>query len=512
MNLGIQSRLFFSFIATIAVVVLAMALAVNWSFQRGLQDYLSRVEVERLDRIITTLSKAYGEDGGWEFIRHNHRVWRQMLTRALDESGVSSTASEGPPPSLGRGPRFRRDRPPPELGPPPHLRTEGRPGAEGEGVPLAPPPPLRRPGPAPAGPLDLIPRLRLLDNAGGVVFGPARVDVAEIRRPIVWNDQMVGFLALQRNPFITDELALGFQVDQRRTYVLIATLALLLAALVSMLLARRMLRPVCRIADGARDLGAGHYGTRIIVDRGDELGRLAEDFNHLAAALERNEQTRRQWVADISHELRTPLGILRGEIEALVDGVRRASPERLESLHAEVLDLGKLVEDLYELALSDLGALNYHREPLDLAALIERTVDGFQDRFADKGLQLVNRVSGPCPLTGDARRLQQLFTNLLENSHRYTDPDGRLEIDLARVDGGYRISLQDTAPGVPGDALAHLFERLYRVDRSRSRHHGGAGLGLAICRNIVEAHGGHIDVENAELGGLALHIQLPITQ
>ena len=314
-------------------------------------------------------------------------------------------------------------------------------------------------------------------------------------------------LALQIFQFILSGLTTG------STYALIALLTLLISALASLLLARRLLRPIRRIAAAAKDLGAGRYATRIQADRNDELGRLAGDFNHLAAALERNEQARRRWVADISHELRTPLAILRGEIEALLDGVRQPSPDRLQSLHGEVLGLGKLVDDLYELALSDLGALDYQRETLDLAEIIDETVESFGSRFAAKGLQLINRVQGPLPLTGDHRRLQQLFTNLLENSRRYTDPGGRLEItldaDAGEADGCYHLLLQDTAPGVPDQALPQLFERLYRVDKSRSRDLGGAGLGLAICRNIVAAHGGHIEAADSTLGGLALRIRLP---
>jgi len=534
-KLGIQSRLFIAFTGTIAVVVLAMAVAVNWSFQRGLEDYLSQVEMKRLDRIAVTLSSAYGEAGNWEFVRHNHRAWHDLLNQALGQSRGSflraaftapNDAEPTPPPPPGARPWSgppggnRPDHPPPRpaLGGRPPGHPEGVPGfAEtppliDDAVPLPPPRPRARPAPPPVGPVDRRPRLRLFDGAGELVFGPAQVKDDEIRHPIAWADETVGYLALQRNKLITDELARGFQIGQRRTYVLVAGLALLLAALASMWLARRLLRPVRRITAGARDLGAGHYGIRILVDRGDELGRLAEDFNHLASALERNEQTRRQWIADISHELRTPLAVLQSEIEALIDGVRPTSAVRLHSLHGEVLDLGKLVDDLYELALSDIGALDYRREPLDLAELIEHAAEGFRPRCTVKDLQLINRVSGPLPFTGDARRLQQLFNNLLENSLRYTDPGGRMEIDQETSADAYHLRLQDTAPGVPDEALPHLFERLYRVDKSRSRSQGGTGLGLAICRSIVEAHDGRIEVEHSPLGGLATHIHLPRTK
>ncbi len=356
---------------------------------------------------------------------------------------------------------------------------------------MAPPPPpgLPRAARQPQDPLDPGSRLRLFDTDDILIFGPPRVEGKETRRPIPWQGETVGFLALRSAAIVSDDLALAFQTGQRRNYVLIAVLALLLSALASLVLARRLLRPIRRIATGTQALGAGHYSTRIPVDRSDELGRLAQDFNHLAAALERNEQARRQWVADISHELRTPLAILRGEIEALLDGIRQNSPERMQSLHGEVLTLGKLVDDLYELALSDLGALDYRREPLDLAGIVADTSAGFQHRFADKGLKLFNQVKGPLPLTGDPRRLQQLFTNLLENSQRYTDPGGRLEIRLEASKDGYQLLLEDTPPAVPDQALPQLFARLFRVDKSRSRALGGAGLGLAICRNIVEAHG-----------------------
>ena len=186
---------------------------------------------------------------------------------------------------------------------------------------------------------------------------------------------------------------------------------------------------------------------RISIERDDELGRLAEDFNHMAGALARNEQLRRQWIADISHELRTPIAILRSEIEALIDGIRQTSPQRLHNLHDEVLNLGKLVDDLYELALSDQGSLDYRREPLDLSDLVDQVVEGF-GHASIRELDLVNHLSAPMPFNGDKRRLQQLFVNLLENSLRYTDPGGALMIDQQSRSNAYLIRLMDTKPGV----------------------------------------------------------------
>ena len=523
MKLGIQSRLFLAFTGVIVLVVLAMMVAVNWSFQRGLGHYLDQVEMQRLEKIASTLASAYGEAGDWSFIRHNPRMWTSLLDQALGQSNRPaanpfpgrpprplrpSTASPGIPPFPDHG-----DQDAPSGTPPVPFPVREQIAEEGHRVPGGPPSGLHHPpGRPPPNTSDFRLRLRLLDQDNQPVFGPPNVGEAEIRHEVIWQGQTIGFLALRKNSEIFDELAEGFELEQRRTYLLITLLALLLAATASMFLARRMLKPVHQLAAGARALGSGAYDTRIDSDRTDEFGLLAEDFNRLALALARNEEVRQQWIADISHELRTPLAVLRSEIEALLDGIRQATPERLQSLHQEVVNLSELVNDLYELALSDIGALDYRHEPLDLASVIQQVSEGFVPRLAGKSLTMLNRVDQPLPLNGDARRLQQLFTNLLENSLRYTDPGGRIEILVLGENGECEIVVQDSDPGVPNKALPHLFDRLYRVDKSRSRQLGGAGLGLAICRNIVTAHAGRIEARQSPLGGLAIHIWLPLSR
>lgn len=468
-KIGIQSRLFIAFLGSIALAVAAMALLVNWSFQRGLEDYLHQQETSSFAMVLDTLALSYSEFGGWDFLRNNRFAWHMIMDEVIGRSNA----------------------------------TTSLPGSEQRPPPLS----LRRP---PRTVFDLRQRLRLFDAGGKFVIGHEQAGLVKIRSPVIWEGKTVGHLELIRKEIINDELALGFQISQRRTYLLISILTLMLAMLTSMVLARRLLQPVRSIAQGANKLAAGDYQMRISIERDDELGRLAEDFNHMAGALARNEQLRRQWIADISHELRTPIAILRSEIEALIDGIRQTSPQRLHNLHDEVLNLGKLVDDLYELALSDQGSLDYRREPLDLSDLVDQVVEGFRPRFDKRELDLVNHLSAPMPFNGDKRRLQQLFTNLLENSLRYTDPGGGLMIDQQSRSNTYLIRLMDTKPGVPDDALPRLFERLYRVDRSRSRALGGAGLGLAICRNIVEAHAGKIELDHAETGGLGVNIHLPV--
>ncbi|HEX8955599.1 MAG TPA: ATP-binding protein, partial [Burkholderiaceae bacterium] len=213
----------------------------------------------------------------------------------------------------------------------------------------------------------------------------------------------------------------------------------------------------------------------------------------------------------VSHELRTPLSVIRGEIEALQDGIRRADANALESLHGEVLRLNKLVDDLYQLALAESGGLHYHKERLDLAELVRELGENFQVRAAKAGLRLMLRDPGQAlPVLGDAGRLAQVMSNLLENSIRYTDAGGSIVLS-SRAEGMLaEVCVEDSAPGVPDGAHKKLFERLYRVDQARSRNRGGSGLGLAICKSLVEAHGGTIAAMPSTLGGVKMLIHLPL--
>lgn len=242
------------------------------------------------------------------------------------------------------------------------------------------------------------------------------------------------------------------------------------------------------------------------------IKRLAADFNLLARTLAHNEQCRRQWVADTSHELRTPLAVLRSEVEALLDGVREPTPERLRSLHGEIMALSKLVDDLFELSLYDLGNLKYRMEPLNPVGIPAEVVSGFRSRFEAKNIALkpLNQHIAKITVLGDAQRLRQLFGNLLENRLRYTDAGGACEIAVRQAETMAMPEVSDSAPAVPESACTQLFERFYRVDSSRSRRLGGAGLGLAICRNIVEAHGGGIRAQVSHLGGLSVRVELPL--
>jgi two-component system sensor histidine kinase BaeS len=290
-------------------------------------------------------------------------------------------------------------------------------------------------------------------------------------------------------------------------------LSILVAALVAMILARTLMSPVRKIASATRALAAGNFDQRINVSSRDELGRLADDFNLLALSLKRNEQLRRNFMADVSHELRTPLAVLKGEMEAMEDGMRELSVDNIRALQSEVTSLNKLVNDLYDLSLADIGALTYRKAEINLKVLVEQVLSQYQHRMESAGLLLLFEAKlDDYPVLADPDRLKQLFINLLENSIRYTDANGRILITLTRENGYVVVQIEDSAPGVTDEQLQQLFDRMYRVESSRSRNNGGAGLGLAICRKIAEGHDGDISAGHSSLGGIYMRVTLPVSQ
>lgn len=270
-------------------------------------------------------------------------------------------------------------------------------------------------------------------------------------------------------------------------------------------------RPLSRVAQGLRHLAAGEDPTTLPVPKntGNELSQLIKDYNHLINALKQAEESRRMWVADTAHELRTPLTILQGELEALMDGIRACSNDNLQSLHAEVRHLVRLVNDLYQLSLSDAGSLEYHMGEMDLADLIEQVALQFTPLLKQKDIQL--SVSKPLEAwtTGDEDRLAQLLHNLLQNSLRYTHSPGQVHIKLTSTPTTWQLTVEDSPPSVQSKDLNQLFNRFYRPQEDRNRKTGGTGLGLAIAKSIVDAHQGQIRASLSPLGGLAIHIQLP---
>ncbi len=219
---------------------------------------------------------------------------------------------------------------------------------------------------------------------------------------------------------------------------------------------------------------------------------------------------RRHGMADISHELRTPLALLRGEIEAMQDGIRPLDTSQLAKLHNSTQQLSSLVDDLYDLALTDAGALNYRKERLDLTAILTHAISAAEHPIIGKGLTLQVDVPEELIIFGDGKRLRQVIDNLLKNSCRYTHSGGVILVTAWRDGPRACFKVEDSTPGVGSEMLEHLFDRFYRGEVSRSRATGGAGLGLAICRNIIDAHQGSVAAFASKLGGVQIVVNLPV--
>ncbi|MCS0628624.1 ATP-binding protein [Telluria mixta] len=493
--------MFASVLLAILAVAACAVLLLRQNVLAGFGDYAAGIELDRLEELSTTLARRYRAGNGWGFIPATDRqdwIARELARlQRLREVGAASVTPVAPVAPVPPAP------PAPPAPPLPPL-----PGPRVADVPVVPD------LPAP-GPLPLARRVSLLDAQGAWLAGRRPgPDAATVRRAVEVDGRTVGYLAVVRDARPGDALAYAFLQQLTSSLWQIVALAVGLSALAAVLLARHFRSPIRQLAAGSRALSEGHFDLRLPAHRSDELGDLARHFNALAARLAGAEQARRQWVADTSHELRTPLAVLRAQLEALQDGVRSATPDTLDAMLRQVLALNKLIDELYALARADVGALECKPVALDLWALACAEARGCEARFTQAGLAL---ELGPGPTSApnmaqvraDPDRMRQVLANLFENSLRYTAAGGRVQLH-AQVDGArVHLHLDDTAPGVPDDALAHLGDRFYRVDASRSRAHGGAGLGLALCRRLVEAQGGTLAFAHAPPGGLRATITLP---
>jgi two-component system sensor histidine kinase BaeS len=357
-------------------------------------------------------------------------------------------------------------------------------------------------------PVTIDPRLMLFGAGREQLIGRPDPAGSAILKPIQWQERTVGFLGYVPRPEVLESIERLYLRRQHGAFGAIALGMLMAALLLGAGLAHWLSRRVCSLADATESLTRGNYAVRVDPDGEDELGRLARGFNTLAATLGAAQKARQQWIADIAHELRTPLSILRGEIEALQDGVRPLTPAAVASLGSEAARLARLVEDLHTLSLSDLGALTYHKEPLDLAEVVTDVLDAQRRALQEKGLRVQLELD-PATVLGDADRLSQVFANLLQNSLRYTDSPGTLRVALRKNATSIQVLWEDSAPGVPSGDLARLTERLFRVEGSRNRASGGSGLGLAIAHAIVQAHGGELAAHASALGGLRIELSFP---
>ncbi len=483
MRLTIARKITLTVIAIVILCVGTMAWVTSTNLQRGFVEYLNDMQTRDLDQFTALLAQRYRSEGDFEWLRRNPPAMRELLSRLTPQL----QADEGPRGAPARAPRRR-----------------------GDGAGMGPGRELQPPGAR--DPLPIGPRLSIVDAAGEPLVGPPDAS-GGIERAVVVDGRTVATVRLRalRQSGVGDTSAALFLRSQVRDIVLVAAGMVLLATLLAVWLARHLLRPVANLRDVTARLARGQLSARATLLSRDELAELALHVNAMAEALEQSERKRRKMLADVAHELRTPLTVIRGEIEALIDGIRVADAGALASLHAEVLHLNKLVNDLHQLTLADAGDLQFDWRRLELAPLLAPLVERYRARAAGAGLTLASELGAqPLTVTGDPDRLTQLVVNLLENSVRYTDRGGRIDVTLTRDAGHAVLTLDDSAPGVPAAEHGAIFERLHRIDAARTRERGGSGLGLAISRALADAHGGTIAACDSPLGGLRMVLRLPL--
>lgn len=475
MRVGITSKLFVAICAACILVAVTMGIAVRWSFEHGFIGYLQQQSQTRAGQLKQELESAWAKHRNWDFANDP----------ATALKAIPELAEPGRPPG------------PPADEPPPDMRDPGM-----------------GPGPGPGPQPDRHAPFTVYDTTLHRVLqhGPPAPPDAP-REALTVDGKLIGWLALGGPDVLLHSADRQFQAQQIRATWIIAGFAALLAAAVAVVLARVLLAPVRKLVDATHGLASGDYSIRVPESGSDELHDLASDFNRLAISLDNAERTRRNFIADISHELRTPLAVLRGELEAIEDGVRKPDRATLASLQAEVALLSQLIDDLFELSLADIGQLSFEKVRMDVAPVVEAAADSFRDRLADRHIALQTELGdAPAIMLGDPYRLTQLLKNLLENALRYTDAGGKVRVAVARQGGKIHIDVQDSYPAVPEPLLPHLFDRLFRVDASRSRQSGGAGLGLALCRHIVNEHGGTIEALRSPLGGLWIAVRFATSE
>jgi signal transduction histidine kinase len=286
-------------------------------------------------------------------------------------------------------------------------------------------------------------------------------------------------------------------------------IAAAIALVMARYLARGMTQPLRDMAAAVGRMETGDYSVRVHTRSRDEVGQLAEAFNKMSAELEQLERLRRDLVANVSHELKTPISALRSHLENLLDGVERPDPATLQVMLAQSERLGRLVDQLLDLSRLESGEVRLQREPVTLAPLVSQVLSEIEVATTDSGVVLANDVPTELRVDADRERLHQVLFNLVDNAIRFTPGGGEVHVVAARVNGSVEVRVADTGVGIAQEHLPRLFDRFYRVDPARSQKDGGTGIGLAIARSVVEAHGGHIRAESESGRGSTFTFDLP---
>jgi len=464
----LKHKFFLAFFITNITLVGMMLVFIYLNFTTEFNHFVEKQEQKHFIKVKKQLTQFYTKANSWETITYNTQLWRSIV-EPEQQNNEQNASLKNPPPSLLWF----------EL--PGNLLQTGR-------------------------------RISLYNQQKKVIVGREEIDENPLIEPILLNNNVIGWIGLVPSKLAANNPAKAFLNAQLHNYIIITLLIIVLAFIMAIVLSKHLIRPIQQIVVATDELNKGNFTNRITPLSQDELGTLSNNFNKLANTLQENQQMRFQWMSDTSHELRTPLTVLRSHLIAVQDGVFVADTKRINLLIDQVNNLNLLVDDLSQLAHSDTASLHYQFKTLNIASLLQNTLDSYSARFAQCQLYVVpleldNSVN--YQVYGDQERLQQLFINLLENTCRYTEQPGQLQINLKLVKQDLKLTFSDSAPGVNKQDQKQLFDRFYRVEKSRSREYGGTGLGLALCKQITEAHKGNISLQDSPLGGLQVTLTMP---
>ena len=466
MRLRMVHQLALLLLATVTLSVLCVIVGALLSLSGGASDYVHDRESRRLNRFAVYVGELASARGGLAAAASDFDDMRRLVDGFL--------AREADPQEPDFGPQTSRVR---------------QPGFAG--------------------------RIRILDANGVRVAGsPAEPSGRTLTREILVNGRAVGSALLDLGDQ-THDSDIDFLHSQYQGVAAAALVSLAVSIGLAMRVARRWSRPLGALQEVTRKLAGGHFeSAEPSFDGPEEIVQLSHDVSAMANSLRRLELTRRKWMAQISHELRTPLSVLQGEIESMEDGAREPNRALVMNLGEEIRHMVRIVDDLHLLAVADLGSLPCHKVDLDPLDTLEYVVAKLVRHPSLDGLEVDVSAAAPHVVRAswDPVRIEQVLRNLLTNSGRYTSRPGRVRVAWALSEDAQqmRLTVEDSAPCVDPADIPHIFEPLFRGDRSRQRSGTGSGLGLAIVRAIVIAHGGTVEASPSAWGGLAMRVMLPV--
>lgn len=509
----IFTKLIITLLLTSLLLLSIIYVAVQWSFDRGMLEYVNKKELASLQLLSDNLVSFYQQEQSWASLVITKRPNRRPPQKKRDRFSPPHELNEHFRPSLAWHQllKFSQD----GIKLPTDVRqylTDNH-SVTANSRPMPHPIPQRRlrPDERQLRPMQNQARLHpsLLDADKKLVIGRINPDFR--LQTIHLNGDIIGYLALAPRKQLTDQFDLAFMAQIKANLLYIVLGLFLVIIIISIPLSRHFVKPIKRLEHEVRSLNNGDFKVKINVTGNDELASLSLHFNDLAKTLEQNEHYRNTWLANISHELRTPMAIIKGEIEAIQDGIRPLDLNSLSSLNDEIEHLHKLVNDLSTLSNAEIGAMRYQKKQLNLSDVVKRNLLRHQQQANELNIVINQNIKETkINIWADETRVNQLIDNLINNSFKYTQAPGAIYLSLTAQSTNAVLTISDSFPSVPDNSLSKLFEHLYRVESSRNRKTGGSGLGLALCKKIMSAHQGTIKATHAKQGGLEINCTFPL--